>query len=95
MAVSLHWLLRPVFGIPRRSWYFACRGLPDEDPLKRQHRERARCTYEVGYNAALEESQPQTLEPWLRATDPQFRGFAFEGVALPPQKRVTKEELAL
>jgi hypothetical protein len=82
MVVSLRWLRRRVFGIPRRDWTFARRGFPEADPAKRQHLERIIRTFVDGYHATLDDSRPQTLAPWLDAIDPEFRGFAFEGVAL-------------
>ena len=71
MAVPLRWLRRRVFGIPRRDWYFACRGFSEADPVKRQHLERIGCTVVDGYHVALDDSRPQALAPWLNAIDPQ------------------------
>jgi hypothetical protein len=77
MAVPLRSLRRRGFGIPRRDWYFACRGFPEADSVKRRHLERIRRTYVNGCQATLEDRRPQSLAPWLNAIDPQFRGFAF------------------
>jgi hypothetical protein len=58
MAVPERWLRRRVSSIPRRDCYFACRGFPDADPVKRQHRERIGRTFVDGYHATREELAP-------------------------------------
>jgi len=67
MALPLRWLRRRVFGIPRRDWYFACRGFPEADPVKRQHLERIRRTFVDGYHTTLEDrAGPGRSHPALR-----------------------------
>jgi len=67
MAVPLRWLRRRVFRIPRRDWYFACRGFPEADPVKRQHLERIRRTFVDGYHTTLEDrAGPGRSHPALR-----------------------------
>jgi enediyne biosynthesis protein E3 len=87
MAVPLRRLRRRVFRISRRDWSFAGRGFPEANLVKRPHLERIRRTFVDGDHATLEERRPQTLALWLNTIDPQFRGFAFEGVTLSPQNK--------
>jgi hypothetical protein len=83
MAVSLgRWVRRRLFGIPRRDWTFDRRGFLSADPTKRARLERVIRTFVDGYHATLDDSRPEVLVPFLQSLDPEFRGFAHEGVAL-------------
>jgi enediyne biosynthesis protein E3 len=82
LMLSPRWFRRRLFGIPPKEWTFDRRGFPDADPVKRQHLERIIRTFVDGYHATLDDSRHEILCPKLAGLEPEFRGFAFEGVAL-------------
>lgn len=71
-----------MFAIPRRDWTFDRRGFPDADPEKRKHLERIIRVFVDGYHWTLEDGRPEKIFARLSAIEPEFRGFAYEGVAL-------------
>jgi len=71
-----------VFGISPRAWSFSRLGFPDADPAIRRRLEHIISTFVDGYHATLEDSRPEVLLPRLDAIEPEYRGFAFEGVGM-------------
>jgi len=75
-------LRRAVFGISPREALFSCRGFPRGASEAQVHLERAGMTFVSGYNAALQETNPQLLMSVLNRNDRELVGFAFEGAAM-------------
>jgi enediyne biosynthesis protein E3 len=76
--ITNRWLL----GIRARETSFARRGFRAGDPEAQRRLERAGELFLAGYHAALESSGDGELENRLRALEPEFQGFAFEGAAM-------------
>jgi hypothetical protein len=77
------WIRRRLFGIAPRDWAFDRRGFPPPaDPAVRAHLERIIGSFVEGYHATLEDSRPDVLLGRLDTLTPEYRGFAFEGVAV-------------
>jgi enediyne biosynthesis protein E3 len=82
VVLSFGQLRKLVFGISPRDWAFSRRGFPEAAPKIRGHLEHIIATFVDSYHATLEDSRPEVLMPRLNSLTPEFRGFAFEGVAL-------------
>jgi hypothetical protein len=61
---------------------FARRHFRWKDNQARQRLERVGATFLLGYNSAIEESDPSILARQVNEVDQELRGFAFEGAAM-------------
>jgi hypothetical protein len=73
---------RLLFGIRARETSFARRGFQTCDPEAQRRLERVGEFFLAGYHAALETADNGELESRLRALEPEYQGFAFEGAAM-------------
>lgn len=69
-------------GISPAETSLARRGFHLGDAATRERLEKIGATFVRGYNAAIEEADPEGLAPRLDETELEFRGFAYEGAAM-------------
>jgi len=75
-------LRKLLFGISPSETSASVRGFPEETSPVRSRLEEIGKTFVLGYNAALDSSEPDTLGLVLNGVDNELRGFAYEGAAM-------------
>lgn len=75
-------LRRLILGISPEEATFRRRGFKSRDERVRLRLERIGETFLLGYHAALEMEEDESLARQLNAVESEFRGFAFEGAAM-------------
>lgn len=82
MASPSIWLYRRILGLGDEDVRFARRGFTCDDPAARRRLERVGETVVAGCRAALEIRGEAGVAAAVAATEPELRGFAFEGAAM-------------
>jgi hypothetical protein len=75
-------LLNKLLSIDPREVTFARRGFSGVKPEIRNRLEHVGTIFLLGYHAALQENEPETLSHRLEQVASEYRGFAYEGAAM-------------
>ncbi|MCY1021111.1 DUF1702 family protein [Pyxidicoccus sp. MSG2] len=73
---------RRIFGLAPDEASFTKRGFRGAGEPAQARLERIGSTFIVGYMAALDDPEPESLLPAVEAVDTEVRGFAYEGAAM-------------
>ena len=76
------WTSTRILSLSPEETTFARRGFPIGDSAAQSRLEKIGGTFVRGFNAALEERDPDRLASRLSGIELEFRGFAFEGAAM-------------
>jgi hypothetical protein len=82
VTLAVGWLRRQILGISPKEVSFVRRGFRGGNDETRQRLEQIGTTFLQGYDAALEENEPEALAAQLNGIEADLRGFAFEGAAM-------------